>query len=109
MAHFQNTQGASASMFHFSVSLTPAATAAASAVEQAFTVTAGSNSSTLKAGAVLREGDMVYVTGPASGNNVTVATARVNTSGQLVIRFVNPTAGSLTHAAGTFRVFVVRF
>ena len=109
MSHFQNTQGASNSMFHFSVALTPAATAAASAVEQAFTVTAGNNSSTLKAGAVLREGDMVFVVGPTSGNNVAVGTARVNSTGQLVIRFLNPTAGSLTHAAGTFRVFVVRF
>jgi hypothetical protein len=107
--NFQNTQGASGAAFHFSVTLTPAATAAASAVEQAFTVTAGSSASTLKAGAVLREGDMVHVTGPASGNNTFVGRARVNTAGQLVLQIANPTAGSLTHAAGTFRVFVVRF
>jgi hypothetical protein len=109
VAWFQNTQGAANSAFHFSVSLTPAATAAASAVEQAFTVTAGSNSSTLRAGLALREGDMVYVTAPSSGNNTFVGRARVNATGQLVLQIVNPTAGSLTHGAGTFRVFVVRY
>lgn len=86
--------------FAFSVAVTPAATAAASAVEQAFTMP--SNIPTLK------PGDIVDITGPGSGNNVAVAGARVNTSGQLVIQFINPTAGSLTHAAGTFGVVITR-
>jgi hypothetical protein len=107
--HFQNTQGASGSAFHFSVSLTPASVATNVAAEQAFTVTAGSNSSTLKAGQALREGDMVFVTGPATGNASALCGARVNSSGQLVLVYVNTTAGSLTPAAGTFRVFVVRY
>jgi hypothetical protein len=94
----------SRSTFGFSVSLTPAATAAASAVEQAFTVPAAS----LPAGVKLKVGDLVYVTGPGSGNNVAVGGARINSSGQLVIQFVNPTAGALTHAAGTFNVLVAR-
>lgn len=86
--------------FSFNVTLTPAATAAASAVEQAFTLPAGSP--TLKAG------DVIDLTGPGSGNNICLAGARVNATGQLVIQFANPTAGSLTHAAGVFGVVVTR-
>lgn len=86
--------------FSFNVALTPAATAAASAVEQAFSMPAGTP--TLKAG------DVVDITGPGSGNNVCLVGARVNATGQLVIQFANPTAGSLTHAAGTFGVVITR-
>lgn len=86
--------------FAFNVTLTPAATAAASAVEQAFTMP--SNIPALKAG------DVIDITGPGSGNNVGVMGARVNSTGQLVIQFGNPTAGSLTHAAGVFGVVVTR-
>ncbi len=106
--YFQNSQGEADSAHWFSVSLTPASTAAASCVEQAFTVTAGNNSSTLRAGYLPKATDLVFVSPPSSGNNVGIAGARVNTSGQLVIKFINPTAGSLTHAAGTFLVWVVR-
>lgn len=108
MAYFQNSQGEAHSMHFFTVSLTPAATAAASAVEQAFTVTAGNNSSTLRAGYVPRSTDLVFVSPPTSANNTAVGGARINTSGQLVIKFINPSAGSLTHPAGTFGVWVVR-
>lgn len=108
MAYFQNSQGEAHSIHGFSVTLTPAATAAASCVEQAFTVTAGSNTSTLRAGYLPKVADHVHVSPPSSGNNVGIAGARINTSGQLVIKFINPTAGSLTHAAGIFNVWVVR-
>lgn len=84
----------------FTVALTPAATAAASAVEQAFTLPSNVPA--------LRSTDLVEVYGPGSGNNVAVGGARVNATGQLVIQFINPTAGSLTHAAGTFGVRVTR-
>lgn len=104
-----NALGASRCVGLFTVALTPAATAAASAVEQAFTVTPGSNSSTMPAGVALAITDVVHVSPQAaSGNNVTVGTARINSTGQLVIQFVNPTAGSLTHAAATFNVIVHR-
>jgi hypothetical protein len=92
----------------FTVSLTPASTAAAVVAEQAFTVTAGSNSSTLPAGVTLAATDYVSVSGPASGNSAGMGTSRINSTGQLVINFVNPTAGALTHAAGTFVVQVSR-
>lgn len=90
----------SRSMAVFSASLTPAATAAASAVEQAFTLP--SSIPTLFAT------DHVSVTGPGSGNSVGIAGARINSSGQLVIQFINPTAGSLTYAAGAFIFKVTR-
>lgn len=92
------------SVFTFETSLTPAATAAASAVEQAFTVTADLP----PRGGPLKSTDRVLVVGPGSGNNVALGGARVNASGQLVIQFVNPTAGALTHAAGSFLVTVIR-
>lgn len=89
----------SSSQFAFSATLAPAATAAASAVEQAFTIT---GQPTLKAG------DIVEVSGPGSGNSVAIGGARINATGQLVIQFINPTAGSLTHAAGSFGVVITR-
>lgn len=86
--------------FAFNVALAPAATAAASAVEQAFSMPSGTPA--------LQAGDIIDITGPGSGNNVCIVGARVNATGQLVIQFGNPTAGSLTHAAGTFGVVVTR-
>lgn len=85
--------------FQFSTTIAPGSTAAASAVEQPFALV---GAPTLKAG------DHVTVTGPGSGNNVAVAGARVDATGRLVIQFVNPTAGVLTHAAGAFQVVVRR-
>jgi hypothetical protein len=108
VAWFQNTQGAKASHFTFTVSLTPSSVATNVAAEQAFTVTAGSNSSTLRAGLSLAEGDFVAVAGPGTGNSSALVGARVNSSGQLVLVYVNTTAGSLTPAAGTHRVYVVK-
>lgn len=96
------------SVFQFTCSLTPAATAAASAVEQTFTVTNGTNASTLPKGITLKATDQIDIGGPGSGNNVAVAGARANAAGQLIIQFINPTAGSLTHAAGTFIAVVTR-
>ncbi len=103
-----NNIGANRCLGLFTATLTPAATAAASAVEQAFTVTAGTNASTLGRGVVLKTTDYVHVSGPASGNNATIGNVRINATNQLVITFVNPSAGALTHAAGVFTVLVIR-
>lgn len=108
MAHFQNTQLDRACMFVFTVSLTPASVAANVAAEQAFTVTAGNNSSTLRAGITPRDTDLVMVTGPGTGNASALVGSRINSSGQLVLVFENTTAGALTPAAGTYRAFLVR-
>jgi hypothetical protein len=105
---FQNTQGEAHSLFVFTVSLTPASVAANLAAEQAFTVTNGSSSSTLRKGLVPRDIDHVVVTGPGTGNSSALVGARINSTGQLVLVFDNATAGALTPAAGTYRVFLVR-
>lgn len=86
--------------FSFNVALVPAATGAATSAEQAFTMPVGTPP--------LKAGDIVDVTGPGSGNAVALAGGRVNATGQLVLAFVNPTAGSLTHAAGNFGVVITR-
>lgn len=90
----------SACSFVFTVSLTPAATAGASGVEQAFSMPASIPR--------LKPTDHVDITSPGSGNHATVGNARINAAGQLVIQFVNPNAGSQTHAAGVFIVKVTR-
>jgi hypothetical protein len=87
-------------VFGWTETITPASTAAASAVEQAFTTTGQP--------VPLKAGDHIAVVGPGSGNNVAVGGARVNSTGQVVIQFINPTAGSLTHAAGVFFIKVSR-
>lgn len=97
---FDNVAQDSRTQFAFEESLVPAATAAASAVEQAFTPS--------KNPVPLRSTDTVSVTGPGSGNNIAVGGARVNTTGQVVIQFINPTAGALTHAAGVFKFVITR-
>lgn len=103
-----NFIGQSRSLGLFSVSLTPASVAANTSAEQAFTVTSGNNSSTLNAGLTPDTQDLVMVNGPSTGNATFYAGFRINSSGQLVIRFGNPTAGALTPAAGTFLVFIAR-
>jgi hypothetical protein len=90
----------SKSIFGFEQSLTPASVATNVAAEQAFTITASPS--------VLKSTDLVYVTPPAMGNALAVSSARINTTGQLVIVFVNTTAGALTPAAGTYKVLVAR-
>lgn len=103
-----NSLGSSRSLGMFTVSLTPASVGAATVAEQAFTVTSGTNSSSLSAGVTLDPTDMVVVNPPSIGNATGIAGARINSSGQLAIRFVNPTAGALTPTAGIYVVFVAR-
>jgi hypothetical protein len=80
-----------------SASFTPAASATISGVFQDVTV----------AGAVA--GDMVIVNPPANGTNaVSVGSAYVKSSNTVAVRFINPTAGSLTHPAGTFDFLLFR-
>lgn len=101
MSQIDSVALGSKSVFVFTTgTITPAATAAASAVEQAFTITGQP--------VALAAGDGVSITGPGSGNNVSIGSVRINSTGQLVIQFINPTAGSLTHAAGVYTVLVYR-
>lgn len=80
--------------------ITPGATGASTSAEQAFTLPTNLP--------VLKAGDILDVTGPGSGNAVALGGARVNATGQLVLTFINATAGGLTHAAGSFGVVVTR-
>lgn len=75
----------------FALTLSPAAVAAASAVEQAFAAT----------GIGLLPTDAVVVNCEAPLAGVTNANARVSAADTLAITFVNPTAGSLTPTPST--------
>lgn len=83
-------------MVAYAPSLTPSAVAAATVAEQTFTV------------AGLTTADKVVVNPPALGNATGVAGARVSAADTLAIRFANPTAGSLTPAAGAYTVIAFR-
>lgn len=86
-------------------SLTPAATAAATAVEQTFT--SASTGANLNLGA-LRVGDFVTINPPSITAGVGIVGARVSAAGTLAITFSNSTAGSLTAPAGTYVIKVDR-
>jgi hypothetical protein len=80
----------------YTPSLTPASVAAATVAEQTFTVTG------------LTTADKVVVNQPALANATGIAGARVSAADTLAIRFVNPTAGALTPASGTYTVLAFR-
>lgn len=85
----------------FEISITPSAVSAATAPIQNFAST----------GIGLLTGDTVFVTygtGLTPTANVAIANAYVSAADQLSVQFVNPTAGSLTPAAGNYRVTVFR-
>lgn len=80
----------------YTPSLTPASVGAATVAEQTFTV------------AGLTTADTVLVDPPALANAIGICSARVSAADTLALRYVNPTAGSLTPAAGVYRVFAFR-
>jgi hypothetical protein len=83
----------------FSLSLTPASVATITTAAQNFANT----------GIGLAVGDYVSVAfNGAQTAGVGVLDAYVSAADQLTIRFVNPTAGSVTPAAGTYLVSVQR-
>lgn len=88
-----------------SASLTPAATAAATAVEQTFT---SASTGTPVGLAGLKVGDFVTVNPPSITAGVGIVGARVSAAGTLAITFMNATAGSLTAASGTYVIKVDR-
>ncbi len=82
----------------FDVSLTPAAVAANTAVEQTFSST----------GIGLKVGDSVSLSALVALNGVGIAQARVVSSDELGATFVNPTSASITPSSGTYQVTVLR-
>jgi len=94
-----------AGSYIISASLTPAATAAATAVEQTFTsASTGANLDL----AALRVNDFVTVNPPSITAGVGIVGARVSAAGTLAITFSNSTAGSLTAVAGAYLIKVDR-
>jgi hypothetical protein len=80
----------------YSQTITAASVAAATVAEQTFTVTG------------LTTADKVIVNAPANATATGIAGARVSAADTLAIRYVNPTAGSLTPAAGTHTIIAIR-
>lgn len=83
-------------MGRVSQSITPASVAAATAVEQTFTVPG------------LRVGDFVDVTPPGLTVGVAPVTSRVSAANTIAITWLNPTAGALVPAAGVYQIQVMR-
>lgn len=88
--------GNATGVYVISASLTPAEVATITAPTQTFTVSG------------LKTGDHVDVNPPAQTAGVTLAAARVSAANTLALTFVNPTAGNLTPAAGTYIINVTR-
>jgi len=80
----------------YSQTITPASVGAATVAEQTFTVTG------------LTTADKVIVNPPVNGTATGIAGARVSAADTLAIRYVNPTAGALTPAAGTNLIIAFR-
>lgn len=83
-------------MVIYSQTITPASVGAATVAEQTFTVTG------------LATTDKVFVNHAAFGNATGIAGVRVSAANTLAVSFVNPTAGALTPAAGTWKIIALR-
>jgi hypothetical protein len=85
------------SSFILTVSITPAATAATTTLEQTFTVPG------------LQVGDILTISPQfAISTLVTIENARVSAANTLAIAFNNSTAGSLTYPSGSYAIEVNR-
>jgi hypothetical protein len=92
-----NTLGNIQSSFILTVTITPAATAATTTLEQTFTVPG------------LIPGDILSISAQfALVSLVTLENARVSVANTLALAFNNSTAGSLTYPAGVFAIEVNR-
>jgi hypothetical protein len=82
----------------FSITITPAASGAATSTAQTFATT----------GIGLLTTDVVIVTPPSQLTGISLGQAFVSANDTLSIQFINPTAGSLTAPAGVYKVTVLR-
>lgn len=99
------TMGNASGVYLIRATLTPAATAAATAVEQTFTSASTGTNLGLSG---LRVGDFVTINPPSITAGVGIVGSRVSASGTLAITFSNSTAGSLTAPSGTYVIMVTR-
>lgn len=79
-----------------SVSITPAESAAVTAVAQTFTVPGA------------KVGDAVIVNPVSNASSVSVGGAYVSAANTVSVQFVNPTAGALTAPAGIYKFTLIR-
>jgi len=93
---FGITNGNTFGAYLILASLTPASVATITCAEQSFTVNG------------LKVGDIVMVNPPSITAGVSLTAARVSAANTLTITFCNPTAGSLTPAAGSYAINVMR-
>ena len=93
------TYGNLQSTFLLTVSITPAATAATTTLEQTFTVPG------------LQVGDQISGVSPqfAITTQVDIVNARVSAANTLALAFSNVTAGSLTYLSGSFYLEAVSY
>lgn len=85
-------------IYNYSVSITPASVSTITSPEQTFTVP----------GIVLATDAVIGIEPPSNVNGVSLTYARVTADNTIAIKFVNPTAGSVTPAAGLYNFTVVR-
>jgi hypothetical protein len=85
-------------LYNYTVSLTPASTSTITSTEQSFTVP----------GVKLGTDTVVAVVPPSNTAGVTASYGRVTADNTVAIKFTNPTAGSVTPAAGNYVFTVLR-
>lgn len=85
-------------LYKYTASLTPSSVLSVTAPEQTFTVT----------GVVLATDVLIGIQGPAPTAGVGMLGGRVSANNEVKIQFVNPTAGNLTPAAGTYHFTIWR-
>ena len=78
------------------IPVVPVSVAAATTVEQMFTVVG------------LQVSDVVFITKPSGQAGLSIATARVSALATLAVTYSNTTAGAITPAAETYTMLVAR-
>jgi hypothetical protein len=84
------------------LTITPAAVAGGSAVEQTFVIP---TANTVNQVPILPT-DIIEVFAPGAVSGVFIASARVTALNTVTLQFANPTAGSITPPAGAYRIIV---
>ena len=79
-----------------SVPVIPVSVAAATTVEQTFTVVG------------LQVADVVFITKPSAQAGLSIATSRVSALGTLAVTYSNTTAGAITPTAESYAMLVAR-
>ena len=90
--------GNAVGLYSYTVSLTPASTSTVTSTEQSFTVP----------GVKLSTDNVIAITPPSNTAGVTLSYGRITADNTVAIKFTNPTAGSVTPAAGNYVFTILR-